>query len=226
MVKRPPDRPPPKPPPAGAIVTVTLPARRWYRVHRFDAATNQYAPDAFNDSADGDARFSPLLSSDASEQQRVTPTLYAAASERAAIAEVVLRNVPSPSAGYLHDLRRDLDSNLHVSALQAPALSLANLTTTGMNAAGLGPYALVAGGPKHYPVTRQWARWIWQTQPKAQGLMWMSRRYNRDEVIMLFGDRCPPGTLTCLSSQHISEHSHTIVAVLAEMGAGIIPDIY
>lgn len=165
------DRLPPKPPPAGAIVTVKRPAQRWHRVHSFDPKTQKYASDAFNDSTQGDARFSPLLSednTDTPEQLHVIPTLYAAASERAAIAEIVLRNVPSPSAGYLHDLRSDLDSNLQVSTLQAPALTLANLTTTGMHAAGM---------------------------------------------------------LAPVFTQPISEHTPTIVAILAEMGAGIIPDL-
>lgn len=209
-----------EPPPPGKIVTLQVTAARWYRVHPFDEVTRQYLPDAFNDSTTGDARFSPLLRT----SKKVIPTLYAAASDRAAIAEVVLRNLPVPSAGYLHDLRRDLESNLRLSTIELAELTLANLTTTGMSAAGLPPYMLVDGGRSNYLTTRKWAKWIWETQPNTQGLFWMSRRYNRDAVIVLFEDRILE-PIQVVSSYSISAYSAEIVEVLAEMGAGIIPVI-
>ena len=130
----------PAPPPSGTFTVLEVAAARWYRVHRFNQTTGQFGPTEFNDTAKGSARFSPLMDPSTGT---VIPTLYAAQGPAAAICEVVLRNVPVPSHGYLHDVRADTESDLHVSEIDLPTLRLADLTTTGMNAAGLPPYVLL-----------------------------------------------------------------------------------
>src|SRR5690606_29933007 len=122
-----------EPPPPGAFTIIEVPAAHWHRVHRYDRKTGRFGPTQFNDTAEGNARFSPLVDPVTGE---VISTLYAAGGAAAAISEVVLRNVPVPSHGYLHDIRADTESDLHVSEISLPNLLLVNLTTTGMSAAG------------------------------------------------------------------------------------------
>ncbi|HSI59925.1 MAG TPA: RES family NAD+ phosphorylase [Ideonella sp.] len=192
-------------------------------MHAWNAATGRYAPAAFNDSGLGNARFSPLVNP---ATGATIATLYAAADPRGAVAEIVLHDVPTPSTGYLHDLQRDLAGELHLSRLTLPTLQLANLTSPGLKAAGLLPHDLFASDQPDYPRTRAWALWIWQQLPEAQGLTWMSRRDNRCQVLMLFGDRVPAAALgDGGESRPIAACEDLIVELLAEMGAGIIPGL-
>lgn len=211
-----------KPPPPHPFRIVSRKKSAWYRVHPFDPGTGKFAPDAFNDSGKGNARFSPIF--DPSSGTSI-PTLYAANSERGAIAEIVLHDVPTPSTGYLHDLERDLSSTLHLSRVSLPDLKLVNLTTTGMKAAGLGVEDLFADDKWDYPRTREWALWIWANMPEADGLFWMSRRDNRSEVVMLFGDRVGDAVVDDKDSQPIAHHEDKILELLSEMGADVIPNI-
>jgi len=48
------------PPPASPLTLSKVSTGTWFRVHPLDSTTGNYAPDAFNDSGLGNARFSPL----------------------------------------------------------------------------------------------------------------------------------------------------------------------
>lgn len=211
----------PYPPPPAPFVTKKLPAGVWFRVHPFDAATGRYAPDAFNASGRGNARFSPLVDP---VTNRPIPTLYAADDPRGAIAEIVLHDVPTPSTGYLHDIQRDYDQSLHLSSIRVAELDLVNMTTHGLQAAGLVPSDLFDGGMPDYPRTREWGLHIWRHVPRAQGLRWMSRRDNSRQVILLFGDRLDASDVIALGGPDpLQDHEALIVEVLDDMGAGIAP---
>lgn len=213
--------PAPYPPPAHAFRTLRHKAGNWYRVHPFDATTGNFAPAAFNGSGLGNARFSPLV--DPASGKTIS-TLYAAKTERGAIAEIVLHDVPKPSAGYLYDLQRDYQAGLHLSRIHVAEVRLVNLTSMGLQAAGLQPADLFAGDKPDYPRTRAWAVWIWQQLPQAQGLRWMSRRDNQCEAIMLFGDRVAEGdVIDDGATQSLQDHEALVVALLDEMGAGVYP---
>ncbi|MGF6440705.1 RES family NAD+ phosphorylase [Paraburkholderia youngii] len=210
------------PPPAKPFTLTTLLPDTWYRVHPFDAITRKYAPDAYNDSGLGNARFSPLRRPDNNE---VIPTIYAADSHRGAIAEIVLHDVPMPSTGYQHDLERDRASDLHMSAVGLPQLNLVNLKSTGMKAAGMLESALFDGEKSDYVRTRKWALWIWQTMPEAQGLLWMSKQDSESRAVMLFGDRVTVPIIDLDKSEHVINYEDVIVELLAEMGATIAPSL-
>ena len=139
--------------------------------------------------------------------------------------EVVLHDVPIPSAGYQHDLERDRASNLHLSEVGLPNLQLANLTATGLRGPGLSPSDLFDGDKADYPRTREWALWIWQNVPAAQGLIWMSKQDNESQAVMLFGDRVREPIVDLHQSLHIREYENLIVELLAEMGATIAPSL-
>jgi len=207
----------PVPPPKHSFRALPHKARVWYRVHPFDAATGKYGAAAFNDSGLGLARFSPLRNP---ATGKPIATIYAGSSVNVAIMEVVLHNVPSPSTGYLHDLQRDYDAKLILSRVRTPALSLVNLTATGLKAAGLSVTDMFDGDERDYARTQAWALWIWQNMPGVQGLHWMSKRDNRDEVVMLFGDQIKTGFKDDNDSQTLEAYEQQIIDLLAEMGAG------
>ncbi|PSL81286.1 hypothetical protein C7T35_28110 [Variovorax sp. WS11] len=211
------------PPPPKSFRTLPHKAGVWYRVHPYDAITGKYAPAAFNASGLGNARFSPLFNP---VSKKPIPTICAAKNERGAIAEIVLHDVPTLSAGYLHDLERDYRANLHLSRIRAPAVRLVNITTMGLQAVGLKPVDLLEGEKDDYPRTREWALWIWQNMPDAQGMRWMSKRDNQCEVIMLFGDRMSPSDVVDDgSSRPLQAHEDLVIELLDEMGAGAYPSI-
>lgn len=193
----------------------------WYRVHRYDAATGQFGPDQFNNSLLGNARFSPLQDP---ATDGVIPTIYAAGTKSAAIAEVILHEAPTPSRGYIHDWQGDCSGMSHLSAVTIIALDLVDLTALGLKGAGLRVSDLFDGNQPDYPRTRAWALYIWQTMPSAQGLWWMSVRDNTTPVIMLFGDRCPPSCLEITEHpKHIRHFESEVISLLEDMQATMAP---
>jgi hypothetical protein len=222
MASRPPAANLPKPPPAHPLRCYPAPkeAGRWFRVHQWDPDTGRSGPTAFNDTGQGNARFSPLVDP---ATGGVIPTLYAARSPRGAIAEIVLHDAPTPSTGYLHDWERDKASRLHLSEIELPSLQLVNLSTTGLRAAGLQLGDLFGTEKPDYPRTREWALWTWQNLPQAQGLHWMSVRDNTSEVVMLFGDRVAPSAVRLAAEPTpIARYESTVLHLLDELGAGLL----
>ena len=207
------------PPPAHPFRTKPYPSGTWYRVHCFDPVTLKFAPDAFNDTTHGDARFSPLIDT---TTNKVIPTIYAAATPKGAIAEIVLHDVPTPSTGHLHDWEQDKASTLHLSKVEIGSLELVNLTTTGLRAAGLTVADLFGTHAPDYPRTREWGLYIWQNVPTAQGLCWMSVRDNTCPVVMLFGNRLPTDALTDASnSLPIARYEAEVMQLLDDLGCGL-----
>jgi hypothetical protein len=203
-------------PPAAFFPTIkVVDAGVWYRVHEVDSKGN-YAGNAFNDSGKGRARFSPLFRTDGS----VIPTIYAAAHERTAIAEILLHEAPIPSTNWTFDWGKDRDpriSTKHLSVIKLPALKLAALTTFGLLAAGLLIEDLLGGNAPEYPRTQAWALWLYENMPDIQGLYWMSRRDNEYGCVMLFGDRV--SGVENLSTVHISEREAVVLSTVIAMGA-------
>lgn len=209
----------PLPPSEHPFRTLVRPAAAWYRVHNYDVVSKRFGAAAFNDSNNGDARFSPLIDP---ASGNVIPTIYAAQRPEGAISEVVLHDVPTPSTGHLHDWTRDKASNLHMSQIGLPDLELVDLQSQGLQAAGLEVWELFGTNMPDYARTRKWAVHIWQSMPSAQGLLWMSRRENEGAVIMLFGDRIPAGTVTVnLTPKPIAEFENIVLGILDRLGCGI-----
>jgi len=206
-----PARPLAHPPSTKPFRTKAYPGGTFYRVHRFDAATGKYAADAFNDTARGNSG-------------KVVPTIYAAQTRRGAIAEIVLHDVPTPSAGHLHDWEQDKEGDLHLSEIElATGIELVNLTTTGLRAAGLDPADLFQPDVRDYPRTQAWGFHIWQQYPHAKGLAWMSVRDNTCLVVMLFGDRVSTGDLSHHGvSAPIASYEADVLLLLDELGCGIV----
>lgn len=144
-----------------------------YRVH-----SNRYAPGEFNPGPAGSGRFhffgDPMV-----------PVLYSAETEAAAVAEVLLRNIPVTGGR----LRYGAYGSKVLAALESQRdLRLASFLGTGLRALRVEPGQLTATpGEDSYPQTRKWAAAAHKA--KFDGIVWMSRRNNSDRSYMFFGDR-------------------------------------
>ena len=215
----------PRPPPAtGTPALCTVLPGTWWRVHSLSPRTGRFAAQAFNTSGRGQARFSPLRAG-----RRVVPTLYAAQTLDGALMETVLHDVPFPSEGHIHDLQRDLQSDLHASQITLTApLQLVDLSKIGLQRMGLRVSQLFETDACDYPLTQAWAHWLHATLPQAQGLRWMCARQPECAGLLLFGDRVAASTVLAgtAPSLHVG-HPQVLGALLGllhRLGCGVAPD--
>jgi hypothetical protein len=124
------------------------------------------------------------------------PYLYAAFAQATAVAETMLRSMPFVGRRP-RILPRAAVQGRRLSALTLAAdVDLLALTTTPA-LAGVGQDEwLVHAEPVFYAQTRDWAHWMRDRTPWAQGLIWPSKRDLGQEAIILFGDRCAPSLLS------------------------------
>lgn len=217
-------QPPLPPPAAGSPALRTVQPGTWWRVHRFSHRTGHFAPQAFNTSGRGHARFSPLRVG-----RRVVPTLYAAQTLEGALMETALHDLPYPSESHIHDLQRDLQSDLHASKIAiAEPLHLVDLGKLGLQRMGLRVSQMFETDACDYARTQAWARWLHGTLPEAQGLHWMCARQPECAGILLFGDRVPAAAVGASTdpSLHIAHPQvlGSLLALLHRLGCGVAPD--
>lgn len=158
---------------------------RLYRVHRRERPGEQFWP-VPADAHFGGGRFD-------STAEEPYPFLYAAFSERAALAETLLRSLPFDSRGERVLPRRTVQRRCISGLLTTVDLPLIALTSSPELAAVCQDAWLVQSEARDYPQTRRWARWLRDRAPWAMGLIWTSRQDVTEKVVILFGDRCPLG---------------------------------
>ena len=158
------------------------------------------------------------------------PVLYAADSVAGALMETVLHDVPYPSEGYQHDLDRHLKSDLQASTISIRRqLTVVDLTKLGLQRMNIRPSQMFETNKPDYPRTREWALWLRQASPKAQGLMWMSARNPESKAIMLFGDRVPADAVVPSHPEdslplHDPLVYEQLLILLARLGCGVAPN--
>lgn len=130
---------------------------------------------------DRPARFRPLRDADG----KIVPMLYAAASPEAAIAESILHDVP------LRGLRVVAFETLVPVALSylvpQRELRLAQLHSSGLERLRLRNHDLIDTLPSRYPETLPWGQALYDHPEQLDGIVWMSRRYNSERALVLFG---------------------------------------
>lgn len=187
-------------------------------LHRIHPAV--YKAAQFNDTAQGNARFSPIR--DASGQ--VIPTIYGGQSFGCAACEIILRcpDVPpvDPKTG-LSTLQIVCPSGFasyrHSVVRTTVDIKLVDLTIAGQRKLGINQNALLAGPKSTYPATRAWAERIHAGCSDAQGLYYSSFQYGPDFAVVLFGDRLPRGALKGVRSRDVTgDPCHGEVAALAQ----------
>jgi hypothetical protein len=81
---------------------------------------------------------------------------------------------------------------------------------------------LVQAEPAEFPDTRRWGHWLRAIDPTTQGLIWQSRRDRPHDVVVLFEDRCGPGSpLQPLGLPHIDLDTPDGVKVLQGHAAAL-----
>jgi len=211
----------------------TIEPGRWFSVYR-----RAHESSLFNDSSDGDSRFSPLFA----ESGDPVPTLYAARTKTAALLETVFHDV---SASGLARISRPVDLSgrgLRVLEIQQK-LRVVDLRDEALAAISVGRDQLVATSAAHYVCTREWAMRIREARrtPPISGIVWKSRlteiaaarselfddltSISTTEVMVLFGDRPGSESVTdavVFSDLNGPEAEGLINAVAHELDAVIV----
>lgn len=116
--------------------------------------------------------------------------LYAAEAEDAAIAETVFHDLPVGGDAGRPVVPESRLAAYGVVRLRARRdLVLVELHGFGLRRLGLRAENLTDTGPEEYPKTVKWAAALHRAVPEADGLVWMSRQFNAEEALVLFGDR-------------------------------------
>jgi RES domain len=132
----------------------------------------------------GHGRFHPFRDSGG----RPVPTLYGASDLDGSLAESVFHNVPL--RGPARAIRRSALRPMLVSTI-APRrqLTLVQLHGHGLGRLGVSRAELIDTGPSRYARTGAWAAALHARVEAADGLVWVSRRFDTAFVVVLFGDR-------------------------------------
>ena len=153
-----------------------------------------HEPESFNPAIDAagtlrnPTRFAPIRDA----RGRVVPYLYGGSSRDCAIFETVFHNVPIDAPDQFVDLD-DYANRAHGRIVPRRDLQLANLTTDGLHRLKVPKAELITSAPIDYVDTAHWAEAIHHQCPGVDGLFWMSRQRDRDQAMVLFGDRVGAG---------------------------------
>lgn len=160
-----------------------------HRVH-----PKKYGAAQFNDTAAGNARFSPIRNAGGN----IIPTIYAAQTFAGAAMETAFHDVPL--AGALKTkARTDLEPLAHSEIKLEAELVLADLSVKGLSKLGLEKKDLIETGKDAYAMTRSFAEHIHASHPGIQGLSWVSRKDDTNRAFVLFGDRIRPGAISAVA---------------------------
>jgi hypothetical protein len=149
-----------------------------------------YEPHGFNPGVDAaghlrnPTRFAPIRDA----AGRVVPYLYGGSSRDCAIFETVFHNVPIEAPDKFVDLA-DHAHRAHGELQPRRDLHLVSLTTDGLHRLKVPKAELIGSAPIDYPDTARWAEALHHQFPAVDGLLWMSRQRDRDQALVLFGDR-------------------------------------
>lgn len=151
-------------------------------IHRIHP--NGYGTSQFNPGPHGNARFSPIKTSDGSN----IPTLYGGTTFDCAAMETVFHDVPF-AAGLKTLDKQKLAGHVYSHVTPKRDLRLVDLTVTALKRLGIQRSQLIDTEKDEYPNTRLWAEAIHAACPHADGLCWVSRQDDRALAIVIFGDR-------------------------------------
>jgi hypothetical protein len=144
-----------------------------------------YAPNVFNPSKIGNARFSPLFD----DAGVVIPTLYAASTLDCALMETVFHDVPFAAGLKTLSKATHIAGQVYARLRLTRDLRLIDLSTIALRKMGVPRVHLIDTDASQYPDTRQWAIALHRQNPDAEGLLWTSRQDDTARALILFEDR-------------------------------------
>ena len=119
--------------------------------------------------------------------------IYGAASLEGAISETVFHDVPVRGTKTVDASK--FQHHLAVTVAPTRHLNLADLTGPALTRMGVSRAELIDSDSRGYGETAAWARAIHHHRAHFDGLLWISRQYDRVQTLMLFGDRVTPAEL-------------------------------
>ena len=133
--------------------------------------------------------------------------LYAGSNEQVAVAESLLRHVPSDSSSARILPRAQLVNRMISGIRTTQDLRLVKLHGSGLHAIDQDDGWLTATDAHNYMKTRFWGYAIRSCTPLAQGFVWRSKRFNDGFAYIFFDDRCPAGTFAAEGSLELDNGS-------------------
>lgn len=115
----------------------------------------------------------------------IVPVLYGAEGEEAAVAETLLHDLPTVGGRLVPERYR---GRVVSQVLPRRELRLAQLHGGGLRRLGARSTNLTDTTAAHYIRTVQWAAAI-HKDTDLDGIVWMSRQWNSQKAVVLFGDR-------------------------------------
>ena len=178
-----------------------------------------FGPTGFNDTPKGYARFSPLRRPDGS----LVPTLYAGTTLDVALMEIVLRDVPTPSAGFQLMLpERDRERRRVTELTVHETLRMVDFTAIGLRRLGLDRKTVIDCDSSNYEDTQALGAWAYaNTQTRnpdetVHGIVWTSRQDDTGQAVVFFGDRLTPASIEAHSPGR-SLHEGQVEAALTSL---------
>ena len=151
---------------------------------------DRFGPVQFNNSAGGNARFSPIHKPSGD----IDPSIYAAETFSAAAMETAFHDVPI--AGSPKNVQtKELEGLVHSTVEITQGLVVADLSSKGLHKLGLEKSQVIETGKRTYPQTRTFAEDVLKQNPDVQGFSWMSRKDDTSRSYVFFESRVPAGAL-------------------------------
>lgn len=184
-----------------------------HRIHDQD-----FAAAAFNPGF-GESRFAPF------EVAGVKiPTQYAGTTLACAIFESIFHDI-EPSAP-IKSVGWSVIDRLHYSTIALTRdLKLARLFAANLSKWGLARTDLIDTPKSTYDQTRLWSPALHQCPRQPEGMIWVSRRYDEEKAMILFGDRVDAADLAPQSTVKVTSDiacMNTLVSLAEDAGIDII----
>ena len=178
--------------------------------------SQSFGATGFNGTAKGYARFSPLMRPDGS----VVPTLYAGTTLDVALLEIVLRDVPTPSAGFQLMLpERGVEPRRVTELVVDRPLRMVDFSAIGLRRIGLDRGDVIDCDSANYPDTQALGAWAHARTvavdpvESAHGIVWTSRQDDSGQAAIFFGDRLPDGALKAQNAEQSLYARHVEAAL-------------
>jgi len=93
-------------------------------------------------------------------------------------------------------------------------LQLIDLTGNYIKRLKISRRQLIESEEEDYKITARWAEALHHACPMAQGIKWVSRKFDTAKSILLFGDRVKPSQLKDLKKSELLEKGDELLHVL------------
>lgn len=169
-----------------------------HRIHDSRFAATEFNPGF------GNSRFAPFAIATVP-----IPTAYAATSLECAAFETIFHDLDACSPFKVVPVAQL--EGLHYSTFElGRALKLASLYSADLMKFGLERRQVVDTPPSSYATTRLWSAAVHQSTSVADGLVWVSRRYDQERALIMFGDRVLAEAIIPVSSTRIMDDAKAL----------------